>query len=71
MIEIGNIGCDLTPRQIVDELDKYIVGQGDAKRSVAIAIRNRWRRQQLNYLNFVIKLFSAILVLQRRGEGIW
>ena len=38
---------DLTPRQIVAELDKYIVGQDDAKRSVAIAIRNRWRRQQL------------------------
>jgi len=34
----------LTPRQIVAELDKYIVGQGDAKRSVAIALRNRWRR---------------------------
>src|SRR5215212_10259900 len=37
----------LTPRQIVSELDKYIVGQNDAKRAVAIAIRNRWRRQQL------------------------
>ncbi len=37
----------LTPRLIVAELDKYIVGQGDAKRAVAIAIRNRWRRQQL------------------------
>src|SRR3972149_4610167 len=37
----------LTPRQIVAELDKYIVGQGDAKRAVAIALRNRWRRQQL------------------------
>src|SRR5438552_3141499 len=37
----------LTPRQIVAELDKYIVGQNDAKRAVAIAIRNRWRRQQL------------------------
>jgi len=34
----------LTPRQIVAELDKYIVGQGDAKRSVALALRNRWRR---------------------------
>ncbi len=41
------MNCDLTPRQIVDRLDQYIVGQGDAKRSVAIAIRNRWRRQQL------------------------
>ena len=37
----------LTPRQIVSELDRYIVGQDDAKRAVAIAIRNRWRRQQL------------------------
>lgn len=37
----------LTPRQIVKELDRHIVGQADAKRSVAIAIRNRWRRQQL------------------------
>ena len=37
----------LTPREIVEELDKYIVGQGDAKRAVAIALRNRWRRQQL------------------------
>jgi ATP-dependent HslUV protease ATP-binding subunit HslU len=37
----------LTPRQIVDELNRYIVGQNDAKRAVAIAIRNRWRRQQL------------------------
>src|SRR5678816_250624 len=37
----------LTPKQIVSELDKYIVGQADAKRAVAIAIRNRWRRQQL------------------------
>ncbi len=37
----------LTPRQIVSELDKYIIGQADAKRAVAVAIRNRWRRQQL------------------------
>jgi len=37
----------LTPRQIVEELDKYIVGQQNAKRMVAIALRNRWRRQQV------------------------
>jgi ATP-dependent HslUV protease ATP-binding subunit HslU len=37
----------LTPKQIVAELDKYIVGQHEAKRAVAIALRNRWRRQQL------------------------
>ncbi len=36
-----------TPREIVEQLDRYIVGQGSAKRSVAIAVRNRWRRQQL------------------------
>ena len=38
---------DLSPREIVSELDRYIVGQKDAKRAVAIALRNRWRRQQL------------------------
>ena len=38
---------DLTPRQIVDELDKYIIGQTAAKRAVAVALRNRYRRQQL------------------------
>src|SRR5262245_40971135 len=37
----------MTPRQIVAELDKYIVGQNAAKKAVAVAIRNRWRRQQL------------------------
>jgi ATP-dependent HslUV protease ATP-binding subunit HslU len=37
----------MTPREIVAELDKYIVGQHKAKRSVAIALRNRWRRQQV------------------------
>ncbi|MGA1868796.1 MAG: ATP-dependent protease ATPase subunit HslU [bacterium] len=39
---------ELTPKRIVAELDKYIIGQGDAKRCVAIALRNRWRRQQLD-----------------------
>jgi ATP-dependent HslUV protease ATP-binding subunit HslU len=39
--------AELTPRQIVQELDRYIVGQDAAKRAVAVAIRNRWRRQQL------------------------
>ena len=36
-----------TPREIVSELDRFIVGQKGAKRSVAIALRNRWRRQQI------------------------
>ncbi len=39
---------DMTPREIVHELDTHIVGQSDAKRAVAIALRNRWRRMQLN-----------------------
>ncbi|MBI2233979.1 MAG: HslU--HslV peptidase ATPase subunit, partial [Micavibrio aeruginosavorus] len=38
----------LTPREIVSELDRFIVGQSEAKRAVAIALRNRWRRQQLD-----------------------
>ena len=38
---------DLTPREIVSELDRYIIGQRDAKRAVAVALRNRWRRKQL------------------------
>ncbi|WP_339638131.1 ATP-dependent protease ATPase subunit HslU [uncultured Sulfitobacter sp.] len=39
---------DLTPREIVSELDRYIIGQNDAKRAVAVALRNRWRRKQLS-----------------------
>jgi ATP-dependent HslUV protease ATP-binding subunit HslU len=39
---------DLTPREIVSELDRFIIGQADAKRSVAVALRSRWRRKQLD-----------------------
>lgn len=39
--------AELTPRQIVAALDKYIIGQAAAKRAIAVAIRNRWRRLQL------------------------
>jgi len=39
---------DLTPREIVSELDRFIIGQKDAKRAVAVALRNRWRRKQLS-----------------------
>ena len=38
---------EMTPREVVQELDKHIIGQADAKRAVAIALRNRWRRLQL------------------------
>ncbi|MDF1611693.1 ATP-dependent protease ATPase subunit HslU [Stygiobacter electus] len=43
----NNLMKNLTPTQIVNELDKYIIGQNEAKRAVAIALRNRWRRQQV------------------------
>ena len=39
---------DLTPREIVSELDRFIIGQKDAKRAVAVALRSRWRRKQLD-----------------------
>ncbi|MEM8868924.1 MAG: AAA family ATPase, partial [Pseudomonadota bacterium] len=39
---------ELTPREIVSELDRFIIGQADAKRAVAVALRNRWRRRQLS-----------------------
>ena len=42
-----DLGRSLTPRAIVKALDRYIIGQNDAKRAVAIALRNRWRRQQV------------------------
>ena len=38
---------EMTPKQIVKQLDRYIIGQNSAKKSVAIALRNRWRRQQV------------------------
>lgn len=43
--EIKNLAQSLTPKQIVDELNRYIIGQGDAKKAVAIALRNRYRRK--------------------------
>ena len=39
---------DLTPREIVSELDKFIIGQNSAKKAVAIALRSRWRRKKVN-----------------------
>ena len=38
---------NFSPREIVSELDKFIIGQNNAKRAVAVALRNRWRRKQL------------------------
>ena len=42
-----DVASEIFLREIVSELDRYIIGQNDAKRAVAIALRNRWRRQQL------------------------
>ena len=44
----NNSGSNFSPREIVSELDRFIIGQVDAKRAVAVALRNRWRRQQLS-----------------------
>ncbi len=46
-LTLAKIKTELTPREVVRELDKYIIGQDAAKKSVAIALRNRWRRQQV------------------------
>ncbi|PJK08053.1 HslU--HslV peptidase ATPase subunit [Lysobacteraceae bacterium NML120232] len=48
MQKIDNSSASMTPREIVAELDRHIIGQNDAKRAVAIALRNRWRRMQLD-----------------------
>ena len=43
----SQVAASFSPREIVSELDRFIIGQADAKRAVAIALRNRWRRQQV------------------------
>src|SRR2546423_257665 len=47
IVSLQKLHDSLSPSQVVKELDKYIVGQKEAKRSVAIALRNRWRRQHV------------------------
>ena len=58
-----------TPREIVSELDRHIVGQDDAKRAVAIALRNRWRRQQLDESMREEVLPKNILMIGPTGVG--
>jgi ATP-dependent HslUV protease ATP-binding subunit HslU len=58
-----------SPREIVSELDRYIIGQGDAKRAVAIALRNRWRRQQLEGEMREEVLPKNILMIGPTGVG--
>jgi len=60
---------DFSPREIVSELDRYIVGQGAAKRAVAIALRNRWRRQQLEGQMREEVLPKNILMIGPTGVG--
>ncbi|MFD1697096.1 ATP-dependent protease ATPase subunit HslU [Roseibium aestuarii] len=60
---------DFSPREIVSELDRYIVGQKDAKRAVAIALRNRWRRQQLEGQMREEVLPKNILMIGPTGVG--
>src|ERR1700726_770478 len=58
-----------SPREIVSELDRYIIGQNDAKRAVAIALRNRWRRQQLPEALREEVQPKNILMIGPRGVG--
>src|SRR5450432_2589235 len=60
---------DFSPREIVSELDRFIIGQGDAKRAVAIALRNRWRRQQLQGAMREEVLPKNILMIGPTGVG--
>src|SRR3984885_13354325 len=60
---------DFSPREIVSELDRYIVGQGDAKRAVSIALRNRWRRLQLTGSLREEVLPKNILMIGSTGVG--
>jgi ATP-dependent HslUV protease ATP-binding subunit HslU len=61
--------ADFSPREIVSELDRYIVGQNDAKRAVAIALRNRWRRLQLDERLREEVLPKNILMIGPTGVG--
>ena len=58
-----------TPREIVSELDRFIVGQDDAKRAVAVALRNRWRRQQIDESLRDEVLPKNILMIGPTGVG--
>lgn len=64
-----DIQATMTPREIVEELNKYIIGQDDAKRAVAIALRNRWRRMQLDPVLAAEVTPKNILMIGPTGVG--
>src|SRR3954447_14620242 len=68
-IRIHQAMTDFSPREIVSELDRFIIGQGDAKRAVAIALRNRWRRLQLDDKLREEVLPKNILMIGPTGVG--
>ena len=59
----------LSPREIVSELDRYVIGQSEAKKAVAIALRNRWRRQELTNEMKEEVLPKNILMIGPTGVG--
>jgi ATP-dependent HslUV protease ATP-binding subunit HslU len=68
-MEKENMTTSFTPREIVSELDRYIIGQSDAKRAVSIALRNRWRRQHLDSPMKEEVLPKNILMIGPTGVG--
>lgn len=66
---LTSLASSMTPREIVRELDKHIIGQDDAKRAVAVALRNRWRRMQLNEELRVEVTPKNILMIGPTGVG--
>jgi len=60
---------NMTPKEIVEYLDKYVIGQGDAKRVIAIALRNRWRRMQLDEAMAQEVTPKNILMIGSTGVG--
>ena len=68
-IKGNNLNHELTPSQIVENLNKYIIGQNEAKRAVAIALRNRWRRQQIKNTMREEILPNNIILIGPTGVG--
>ena len=69
MVDERGVGMSLTPRQVVSELDKHIVGQADAKRAVAIALRNRYRRHKLaDGMRAEVSPKNILMVLSRAKQ---